>query len=168
MGFITPNEYDDLPSLYIGQLQYLLSSETQGVKGMETMIASARDTQLKQAFQSHMQETEVQAERLRKILRELTGDEDDKKDPVATALIGSGANITRETSEGSVRDAGLLATQQKIEHYEIASYGAAIAWAETLGHTGHVALLQQTLAEEKHADQLLTSIATRENVAAIA
>ena len=63
MGLITPNEYDDLRTLYIGQLQYLLSTETQIVKGLESMIEHADDTQLKQAFQSHQQETEVQAER---------------------------------------------------------------------------------------------------------
>ncbi len=168
MGFITPNDYKDLQSLYTGQLQYLLSTETQIVKGLETMIASADDTQLKQAFQSHKQETEVQAQRLETILTELVGDADDKKDPITTALIGSGANITRETSTGAVRDAGLLATAQKIEHYEIASYGAALAWATTLGHTAHAALLEKSLAEEKHADHLLTTIAARENVAALA
>ena len=168
MGLITPNEYGDLQSLYTGQLQYLLSTETQIVKGLETMIGSAQDTQLQQAFQSHKQETEVQAQRLKQILRELVGDDDDKKDPITTALIGSGVNITRETSEGSVRDAGLLATAQKIEHYEIASYGSAIAWANILGHDGHATLLQQSLAEEKHADQLLTSISSRENAAALA
>ena len=91
-------------------------------------------------------------------MNELTGDADDKKDPIITALIGSGANITHESSEGPVRDAGLLATAQKIEHYEIASYGAARDWAEILGHTNHVSLLQKSLDEEKHADHLLTSI----------
>ncbi|RXH54034.1 ferritin-like domain-containing protein [Granulicella sibirica] len=168
MGFITPNDYDDLRSLYTGQLQYLLSTENQIVKGLESMIDHAQDTQLKQAFQSHKQETEVQVQRLDKLISELTGDSDDKKDPIATALISSGVNIVRESSEGPVRDAGLLATAQKIEHYEIASYGAAIAWATTLGLTDHAALLEKTLEEEKHADHLLTTIAQRENVEAAA
>jgi ferritin-like metal-binding protein YciE len=168
MGLITPNDYDDLRSLYTGQLQYLLSTETQIVKGLESMIEHAQDTQLKQAFQSHKQETEVQAQRLEKLIADLTGDSDDKKDPIATALIGSGVNIVRESSEGPVRDAGLLATAQKIEHYEIASYGAASAWAKTLGLTEHVAMLDKTLAEEKHADHLLTTISQRENVEAAA
>lgn len=168
MGFITPNEYDDLRSLYTGQLQYLLSTENQIVEGLETMIEKAQDTQLKQAFQSHQQETRVQVERLESILRDLEGDADDKKDPVMVALIGSGVNITRESSEGPVRDAGLLATAQKIEHYEIASYGSARDWATTLGLTEHASLLQKTLDEEKHADSLLSSISQRENAAAVA
>ncbi len=166
MGLITPNEYDDLRSLYTGQLQYLLSTETQIVEGLESMIEHAQDPQLKQAFKSHQQETEVQADRLRKLLTELTGDDDDKKDPITTALIGSGVNIVRESSEGPVRDAGLIATAQKIEHYEIASYGAARDWANMLSLAEHVLLLQQSLEEEKHADKLLGSIAARENAEA--
>jgi len=166
MGLITPNDYDDLRSLYTGQLQYLLSTENQIVDGLTSMIEHAQDTQLKQAFQSHKQETEVQAQRLETLISDLTGDNDDKKDPITTALISSGVNIVRESSEGPVRDAGLLATAQKIEHYEIASYGSAIAWATTLGLTNHAASLEKTLEEEKHADHLLTTISQRENVEA--
>ncbi len=168
MGFITPNDYDDLRSLYTGQLRYLLSTENQIVDGLDSMIKNAQDEQLKQAFQSHQQETRVQAERLQGILSELQGDDDDKKDPIITALIGSGVNIVRESSEGPVRDAGLLATAQKIEHYEMASYGAARDWAKTLGLSQHAALLQKTLDEEKHADELLTTISHRANVEASA
>lgn len=168
MGLITPNDYDDLRSLYTGQLQYLLSTENQIVEGLESMIEHAQDTQLKQAFQSHQQETRVQAQRLEQILGELLGDADDKKDPIMTALIGSGVNIVRESSEGPVRDAGLLGTAQKIEHYEIASYGTARNWANTLGLSNHATLLQKSLDEEKHADHLLTTISQRENTEAAA
>ena len=166
MGFITPNEYDTLRTLYIGQLQYLLSTEKQLIAGAETMIAKTQDEPLKQAFQAHQKETHVQAQRLEKILNELLGKVNDKTDPIMTTLIGSGANIVRETSEGPVRDAGLLATAQKIEHYETASYGAARAWATTLGLAEHASLLEMSLDEEKHANELLSSIASRENVLA--
>lgn len=167
MGFITPNDYDDLRSLYSGQLQYLLSTENQIVEGLTSMIEHAQDMQLKQAFQSHKQETEIQVQRLEGLITELTGDADDKKDPIITALISSGTNIVRESSEGPVRDAGLIATAQKIEHYEIASYGAARDWAKNLGLSKHVELLEKTLEEEKHADHLLTTISQRENVEAV-
>ncbi len=163
MGFITPNDYDNLRALYTGQLRYLLSTETLSVKGLDTMISHTQDEQLKQAFQSHKQESQVQAQRLEQIITEMDGKSHDLPDPICVALIGSGANITRESSEGPVRDAGLLATAQKIEHYEIASYGAARDWAKTLGLTQHVALLQKTLDEEKHFDLLLNSIAERTN-----
>ena len=168
MGFITPNEYDDLRSLYTRQLQYLLSTEKLIVDGLQTMIEHTQDSQLIQAFKTHQEETRVQAQRLEGILQELIGDADDKKDPITVALIGSGANITRESSEGPVRDAGLLATAQKIEHYEIASYGAARDWARILGYSNHATLLEQSLAEEKRTDQILTSLSAQENSAALA
>lgn len=163
MGLITPNDYDSLRALYTGQLQYLLSTENQIVEGLDSMIKHAQDQQLINAFQQHQEETKVQATRLQGLIQELTGDEDDKKDPVCVALIGSGVNITRESSEGPVRDAGLLATAQKIEHYEIASYGSARDWAEVLGLSNHVTVLETTLQEEKKTDQLLTQISKQAN-----
>lgn len=168
MGFITPNDYEDLRSLYTGQLQYLLSTENQIVDGLDSMINHSQDSQLKEAFQTHRQQTEEHARRLENLIEDLKGKASDKKDPIVTALIGSGTNIVRESSEGPIRDAGLLATAQKIEHYEIASYGSARDWAETLGLNNHVQVLQQTLEEEKHTDQLLTSISRRENKEAAA
>ena len=168
MGLLTPNSIKDFHSLYAQQIRYLLSTENQIVKGLETVIAHASDTQLKQAFQSHLQETEAQAQRLEQLIADVNeGDVDDKKDPIITALIGSGANIVSESEEGPVRDAGLLGTAQKIEHYEIASYGSARDWALKLGLTQHAAMLDKTLAEEKHANELLNSISDRVNSAAV-
>lgn len=167
MGLLTPNDIKDFRSLYTQQLRYLLSTENQIVKGLQAMIEHASDQQLKQAFQSHLQETEVHVSRLMQIIPEVNdGDADDKKDPIITALIGSGENITSESDEGPVRDAGLLATAQKIEHYEMASYGSARDWARILGLNNHAQLLQKTLDEEKHADELLTTISQRTNTSA--
>ncbi len=169
MGLLTPNDIKNFRSLYAQQVRYLLSTENQIVKGLQAMIKHSTDTQLKEAFQSHLQETEVQATRLEQIIAEVNdGDVDDKKDPITTALIGSGENIVSESEEGPVRDAGLLATAQKIEHYEIASYGSARDWAQILGYTSQAQLLDRTLEEEKHADQLLTTISQRMNRAAAA
>jgi ferritin-like metal-binding protein YciE len=126
MGLLTPNQLKSLQSLYTIQLRYLLSTENQIIKGLNSMIEHASDQQLRQAFQSHLQETEVHVSRLNQLIAEVNeGDVDDKKDPIITALIGSGENIVSESDEGPVRDAGLIATAQKIEHYEIASYGSA-------------------------------------------
>ena len=132
------------------------------------MIKHADDEQLQGAFKLHQQETKVHVERLEKLLKELIGKADDKKDPIITALISSGVNTVRESSSAPVRDAGMIATAQKIEHYEMASYGSARDWAKNLGLTAHVEVLQKTLDEEKHADHLLTTISQRENVAAAA
>ena len=73
MGLITPNDYDDLRSLYTGQLRYLHSTETQIVKGLEDMISHAQDTQLQSAFRTHQQESEVQAQRLEQMLERTAG-----------------------------------------------------------------------------------------------
>jgi ferritin-like metal-binding protein YciE len=168
MGLLTPNSITNFQSLYTLQLHYLLSTETQILKGLDSMISHASDVQLKQAFQSHRQETELHVQRLEDLIAELNdGDADDKKDAIATALMASGENIVSESDEGPVRDAGLLATAQKVEHYEIASYGAARDWAAQLGLSKHVEILQTTLNEEKHADELLSKISMRGNTEAV-
>ena len=163
MGFITPNDFPNLQELYYAQLRYLLSAENQIVKGLPKMIEHADEPQLKQAFQAHLQETQVHVTRLERLLADFTNDVDDKKDPILAAIVGSGENITKESDSGAVRDAGLIATAQKVEHYEIASYGSARDWAEQLGLPEHAAILQQTLQEEKHADKLLTEISHTAN-----
>ena len=167
MGLLTPNDFDSLHALYTTQLRYLLSTEKQIVEGLPAMIEHASDSQLKQAFQSHLQETELHVDRLKQLIAGVNdGDVDDKKDPIITAIVGSGENITKESDAGAVRDAGLIATAQKVEHYEIASYGSARDWATQLGLTDHATILQQTLDEEKHADELLSKISQLANEAA--
>ena len=168
MGFITPNDFPSLRALYAAQLRYLLSTENQIVKALPKMIDHANDIQLKQAFQTHLQETEMHVSRLEQLIADIENDVDDKKDPIITAIIGSGENITKESDPGPVRDAGLIGTAQKVEHYEIASYGTARNWAKQLGLMEHANVLQQTLDEEKHADQLLTELAEGTNPSAAA
>ncbi|WP_158791992.1 ferritin-like domain-containing protein [Granulicella sp. L60] len=169
MGLLTPNDFKSLRALYTAQLRYLLSTENQIVKGLPKMIEHADDSQLQQAFQSHLQETEVHVSRLEQLIAEVNeNDVDDKKDAIILAIIGSGENITKESDAGAIRDAGLIATAQKIEHYEIASYGSARDWAIQLGLTEHAALLQKTLDEEKHTDNLLTQLSQRANSEAVA
>ena len=168
MGLLTPNQIKDFRSLYTLQLRYLLSTENQILGGLESMIKHASNTQLIHAFQSHRKETEGHVERLRQMIGELDGAVDDKKDAIITALIGSAENIVKESDEGPLRDAGLLASAQKVEHYEIASYGTARDWARMLGLDQHARMLQQTLDEEKHADQLLGSISESANSTAAA
>ena len=163
MGLITPNDFPNLRELYTGQLRHLLSAENQIVDGLPKMIEHAQEPQLKQAFQSHLQETRSHVTRLQRLLGDLKDDESDKKDSILAALVSSGENITKETEAGPVRDAGLIAGAQKIEHYEMASYGSTRDWAITLGLKEHAQILQQTLDEEKHADKLLTEISHSAN-----
>ena len=166
MGLITPNDFPNLRELYTAQLRYLLGTEKQIVKGLPGMIEHASEPRLKQAFQSHLQETEVHVSRLEDLIGDVRDDVDDKSDPILAAIAASGKNISKETDSGPIRDAGLIATAQKIEHYEIASYGSARDWASQLGLADHAETLQKTLDEEKHADLLLTQISQGTNAAA--
>ena len=166
MGLITPNDFPNLRELYTAQLRYLLSAENQIVDGLPKMIEHAQESQLRQAFQSHLQETRNHVTRLQRLLGDLINDPSDKKDPILAAIVSSGENITKETDPGAVRDAGLIASAQKVEHYEIASYGSARDWAEQLGLSEHAQILQETLNEEKRADKMLTEIAHTANATA--
>ena len=102
MGLITPNDFPSLRELYTAQLRYLLSAENQIVDGLPAMIEHAEEAQLKQAFQAHLEETRNHVTRLERLLGELINDVSDKKDPILTAIVGSGENITKETEAGAV------------------------------------------------------------------
>ena len=166
MGLLTSNDIQNFKSLYTLQLRYLLSAENQIVKGLTSMIDHATDEQLKQAFQSHLQESQRHVQRVEQLLTETDGGADDKKCAVTAALVASADNIVKESDAGPVRDAALLAAAQKVEHFEIASYGTARDWARQLGMNSHADVLQKTLDEEKHANHLLNTIAARANEAA--
>ncbi|HEY0760405.1 MAG TPA: DUF892 family protein [Acidisarcina sp.] len=154
---------DDLTSLYTKQLRFLLSTEEQIIDALPTMIEQASDQQIKAALQSHLQETEIHAERVEDILSDLSGDVDSKKCAATAALITAGMDMVKAANDSYVRDAAIIAAAQKVEHFEIASYGAARSWAQVLGHTEQAAILNQTLQEEGHADHLLTTISNRTN-----
>jgi ferritin-like metal-binding protein YciE len=157
---------DSLRDLYRNQLRMLLSTEQQITEALPTMIEKATDVQLKQAFQSHLQETHVHVTRLQQILMEELRDAEPIKCKVLSALVAEAEDMIKDATDLSVRDVALIAGAQRVEHYEIASYGAVRRWAQILGEAEHAALLDKTIQEEGHADQLLTSIADRVNVEA--
>jgi ferritin-like metal-binding protein YciE len=103
--------------------------------------------------------TQEQVGRLEEVFQIIGEKASAKKCEAMEGLIKEGESIMEETQEGPVRDAGIVSASQKIEHYEIASYGTLAAFAQTLGEEEALALLQQTLAEEKEADTLLTEAA---------
>ena len=157
---------DSLRDLYNNQLRMLLSTEQQIIDALPTMIEKATDVQLKQAFQSHLQETRVHVTRLQDILREEHGEADPIKCKVLSALVSEAEDMIKDATDLTVRDVALIAAAQRVEHYEIASYGAVRRWAQILGEAEQAALLDKTIQEEGHADQLLTSISDRVNVEA--
>ena len=162
MKFFSAN-IDNLRELYINQLRMLLSTERQITEALPKMVDKATDTQLKQAFQSHLQETEVHITRLEDILGRATGKADAIKCKVTAALITAAEDMIKDTADESVRDVALIASAQRVEHYEIASYGAVRNFARILGESSDAQLLDQTIKEEGHADHLLTEIAERVN-----
>jgi ferritin-like metal-binding protein YciE len=157
-------DLDSLRDLYHNQLRMLLSTEQQIIDALPTMIEKATDVQLKQAFQSHLQETRVHVTRLQDILREELHEAEPIKCKVLSALVSEAEDMIKDATDLTVRDVALIAAAQRVEHYEIASYGAVRHWAQILGEAEQAALLDQTIKEEGHADHLLTSVAERVNV----
>jgi ferritin-like metal-binding protein YciE len=129
MHLISTHNVKSVTSLYTLQMRYLSSTLNQIPKCLEELTDAASDPQLKDAFRSHMMEVELQRERVDQILLELTSEVVGKKCAVTAALIATVEKIVRETDRGPVRDAWLVASANKIEEFEIASYHAALQWA---------------------------------------
>jgi ferritin-like metal-binding protein YciE len=157
---------DSLRKLYIDQLQQLHSAETQITEALPKMIDAATEPQLKQALNTHLQETRGHVSRLDRIQNLTQGSPSSKKCKGLAALITEGEDVIKDATDNSVRDAGIIAAAQKVEHYEMAAYGTVRTFAEILGEDSHAQLLQQTLDEEKHADAVLTGIAGTANTRA--
>jgi ferritin-like metal-binding protein YciE len=165
MKFFSAN-LDSLRKLYLDQLQHLHSAETQITEALPKMIDAATEPQLKNALQTHLQETRGHVARLEQILNQTKGSVDSKKSKGIAALITEGEDVIKDAVDTSVRDAGIIAAAQKVEHYEMAAYGTVRTFAEILGNDAHASLLDQTLEEEKHADAVLTSISDTANTKA--
>ena len=148
-----------LEDLYMDMLKDLYSAEKQLVKALPKMAKAANASDLQKAFQEHLKQTEGQVERIERIFSELEGSPRGKKCVGMEGLIAEGDEIMKEDAEPDVLDAGLIAAAQKVEHYEIAGYGTARAWAQRLGYDSAARLLQQTLEEESMANEKLTQIA---------
>ena len=148
-----------LEKLLEEELKDLYSAESQLVKALPKMANAASSSDLQDAFTSHLEETKGHVERLQQVGQlleiKLTG----KKCKAMEGLIEEGKELMEEGLEPSVLDAALIAAAQKVEHYEIASYGSVRTWAEETGHQDVAKLVQATLDEEAAADKKLTALA---------
>ncbi|MDB4915372.1 MAG: ferritin-like protein [Gemmatimonadetes bacterium] len=151
---------DSLDDLYLEELKDLYSAENQIIKALPKMIKAATNPELQQAFADHLEQTKEQVARLVRICEDLGASPKGKKCSGMEGILEEGSDLMSEDADDAVLDAGLASAAQHVEHYEIAGYGSVRTWAEQLGHDEHVILLQQTLDEEKMADELLTKIAT--------
>jgi ferritin-like metal-binding protein YciE len=149
-----------LKEFFTDQLMDIYWAEKKLVKTLPKMEEAATTQQLKDAFRSHLNETEGHVTRLEQVFGMIGEEADTTKCAAMAGIVDEGEDIIDDTDEGSAqRDVGLIFAGQKAEHYEIATYGGLCTLAKTLGYNDAANLLEQTLAEEKNADQKLTSIA---------
>jgi ferritin-like metal-binding protein YciE len=149
----------ELHELFLDELADLLNAETQLTKALPKMAKAAQSDELKEAITSHLEETEGHVDRLKQVFESLDEKPKSKTCKAMKGLIEEGSELLQELKGKSSIDAGIIAAAQKVEHYEIASYGTVKAWAEQMGHDEAVRLLEETLEEEKAADDKLTDIA---------
>jgi len=148
-----------MEELFIEELRDLYDAEKQLTKALPKMAKAASSEELRTAFEEHLEQTEGQVGRLEEIFKALGEKATGKTCAAMAGLIKEGNEIAQEIEESAVRDAGLIASAQKVEHYEISGYGSARTHAELLGNDEAVSLLEETLEEEKSTDERLTELA---------
>lgn len=149
-----------LKELFLSELKDIYWAENQLVKALPKMESAAGSPKLAKAIANHWKQTQTHVARLEQVFAALGEDPRAKKCFAMEGLTREGEGVIETTAAGSAtRDAGIIIASQKVEHYEIAAYGGLVQLARTLGLEDAASLLEQTLAEEKDTDQLLTSIA---------
>lgn len=154
---------DSLRQLYIDELKDLYNAETQLVKALPKMAKASSNADLRQAFEEHLRQTSEHVSRLEQIFENLEESPTGKKCLGMEGLVKEGAETMGEKYADPVMDAAIIGAAQRVEHYEIAGYGTLRAIAELLGQTEDVALIEQTLEEEKQADVKLTQLSEEIN-----
>ena len=150
---------ETLHDLWVHELKDLYSAERQLVQALPKMAKAASSDELRTALENHLAETEQQVARIEQILESFGESPKGQKCAGMEGLIEEGKDFVKEDADADVMDAGIIVNAQKVEHYEIATYGAVCEYARMMGHTEALQLLEQTLQEEKNADQLLNQIA---------
>jgi ferritin-like metal-binding protein YciE len=155
-----------MDELFVDELKDLYSAEKQITRALPKLVKAATSDELRQAFQSHLEETNGHVARLEKAFEILGKSPKGKTCVGMKGVLEEGAEVLEDTDKGEVRDAGLISAAQRVEHYEMAGYGSARDFAKLLGQTEIAELLQETLEEEKAADKKLTSISKQVNAEA--
>lgn len=152
---------DTLEKLLIHELKDLASAEAQLIDALPKMAKAAHHAELREAFENHHRETRIHLDRLHDLFEGTAFSPGGHRCVAMAGLIDEAGQMIRGDAEDEVRDAGLVAAAQKIEHYEIAGYGTAAALADKLGMKETAATLRETLEEEAFADRTLTRLAER-------
>lgn len=150
---------ENLREALVEEIRDLYNAEKQLVKALPKMAKGAESDELREAFETHLEETEGQVTRLERVFELLDEKPRGKHCAGMAGIVEEGSEKLQEDLEGSVLDAVLIASAQKVEHYEIGAYGTAIAWAEALGLNEVCDVLNETLEEEKAADEKLSALA---------
>ena len=163
-----PIERSLLLELFENELKDIYWAEKALTKALPKMAKNASSSELVEAIENHLEETEAQVEKLEQVFEILGKKAVAKKCEAMAGLVKEGEEIMQDTEKGPQRDAGIISAAQKVEHYEIASYGTLRAFAQTLGLEDAAQILEEILEEEKNADQTLTEVAeTTINVEAL-
>jgi len=151
-----------LHDLFVHTLGDIYYAENQILKALPKMAEQANSEELKEAFQQHLEETRGQVKRLEQVFQMINVPAKGERCDAIEGIIKEADGLAAEIDDADVRDAGMLAAAQAVEHYEISRYGTLIAWAQQLDLDDAADLLEETLEEEKNADRLLTEIAEGE------
>jgi len=157
---------ESIQDLFVKELQDLYSAETQITEALPKMAEASSSEELKEGFQEHLKQTKGQIKRLEQIFEQLGTSPKGEKCKGMEGLLEEGGELMEEDADPEVLDAGLIAAAQRVEHYEIASYGTVRTYAGLLGMNDALQLLEQTLNEEKETDSKLTDLAEDINVQA--
>jgi ferritin-like metal-binding protein YciE len=157
---------ESIQDLFVMELQDLYSAENQIIEALPKMAEAASSEELKAGFKEHLKQTKGHVQRLEQIFEQLGTSAEGEKCKGMEGLLEEGEELMDEDADPEVLDAGLIAAAQKVEHYEIASYGTVKTYARLLGMNDAVQLLEQTLNEEKETDSKLTDLAEDINVQA--
>ena len=152
-------EAGTLHDAFVDELRDTYDAEKQFTKALPKMAKAASSAELRTAFEAHLAETREQVERLEEVFASLDEKVRGKHCDGVAGIIEEGKSIMEEDFDDTTMDACLIAAAQRVEHYEMAAYGTLVAWARAMGHTEAADLLQQTLDEEKAADEKLSSLA---------
>ncbi len=157
---------ENLHQLFVEQLRDLYDGEQQITEGLPKLIEKASNPELRNALQEHLEITRQQIARLDQIFRALNEKSSGETCKGMKGVIKEGDDLVSEAEDPAVRDASIIASAQRVEHYEIAGYGTVKTYAKQLGKPDFARLLEQILDEEKEADQKLTQIASSVNIQA--
>ncbi|WP_034388025.1 ferritin-like domain-containing protein [Deinococcus sp. YIM 77859] len=160
-------QMQDLQDLYVHKLQDIYSAEQQALQLMQQSVGMVQSPELRQGIEMHIQQTEQQIQRLEQIFQKLGQQPGGEECEGMKGLVQEAQKLMQQDASPEVLEAGMIACQQAVEHYEIAGYGTARTYAQLLGDQEAVQLLEQTLEEEKMTDEKLTQIAQQINVEAM-